>query len=86
MNLAWIAASRLAVAVTERTDRDQALSTYERVTLRSAAAAQRRARFNMLMGARMSSGATAARDLAIRALAHGPAGDRLVGAMTMRGL
>ncbi|WP_460794842.1 FAD-dependent oxidoreductase [Microbacterium sp. GXF0217] len=86
MNLAWIAACRLAVALTERSDRDAALGAYERVSLRSAAVAQRRARFNMAMGAPWPGAPRSARDAAIRLLADGETGRRLLGMMTMSGL
>ncbi|MFB7252186.1 FAD-dependent oxidoreductase [Microbacterium sp. NPDC056234] len=86
MNLAWIAACRLAVALTERSDRDAALSAYERVSLRAAAVAQRRARFNMAMGAPMARVPRSSRDAAIRLLARGASGRRMLGAMTMSGL
>lgn len=86
MNLAWIAACRLAVALTERSDRDAALGAYERVSLRAAGVAQRRARFNMAMGAPMPRGSRSARDGAIRLLARGSTGRRLLGTMTMSGL
>ena len=86
MNLAWIAACRLAVALTERSDRDAALGAYERTSLRAAAVAQRRARFNMAMGAPMPRTTRSARDGAIRLLARGGTGRRLLGAMTMSGL
>lgn len=86
MNLAWIAACRLAVALTERSDQEAALRAYERVSLRAAAVAQRRARFNMAMGAPMARLPRASRDAAVRLLAGGGAGRRLLGTMTMSGL
>ena len=86
MNLAWIAACRLAVALTERSDQDAALSAYERVSLRAAAVAQRRARFNMAMGAPMAGLPRSSRDAAVRLLARGGTGRRLLGTMTMSGL
>ncbi|UYO95947.1 FAD-dependent monooxygenase [Microbacterium sp. M28] len=86
MNLAWIAACRLAVALTERSDREAALRAYERVSLRAAALGQRRARFNMAMGAPVGEAARAVRDGAIALLDQGVSGRRMLGAMTMSGL
>ncbi|WP_243226059.1 NAD(P)/FAD-dependent oxidoreductase [Microbacterium sp. CIAB417] len=86
MNLAWIAACRLAAALTGPGDREAALEAYARVSLRAAATAQRRARFNMAMGAPMGAARRSARDVAIRTLARGGSGRRLLGTMTMSGL
>lgn len=86
MNIAWIAACRLAVAVTDRADRVRALDAYQRVTMRTAAIAQRRALFNMTVGAPWPDAPRALRDVAIRALARGATGERLLAAMTMGGL
>lgn len=86
MNVAWIGAVRLAVALTERSDAATTLAAYERATARTAARAQARAQFNMAMGAPLAGPALAARDLAIRAVAASPWSGRLLETMTMGGL
>lgn len=86
MNTAWIAACRLAVALIDRPDQERALAAYERTTLRTASIVQRRALFNMVMGAPIGEAPRAIRDAGLSVLASSPAAGRLLSVMTMGGL
>lgn len=87
MNLGWLGALRLAPAIVEalRTGTPD-FGDYGYRMRRAALIAQRRARFNMAMGAPRSSAALTLRNTAVRTLGTRPLRAALLGAFTMRGL
>ncbi|MGM1016635.1 MAG: FAD-dependent oxidoreductase [Actinomycetota bacterium] len=87
MNLALLAATRLGDAITAGTQGTPPdLHEYERRSRAAAVIAQRRARFNMAMGAAQPGVVRAPRDVLIRGLARERWRSRVLDAMIMGGL
>ncbi|MCI2956727.1 FAD-dependent monooxygenase [Agromyces atrinae] len=88
MNLGWIdavAAARVVEAARLGAF-DAEARHYDRTRRRAAAAATRRALFNMTMGSPLGPARAFARDAAVRLLSYPPFRGAITGAVTMRGL
>lgn len=88
MNLGWIdavAAVRVVEAARQGAFESEA-ARYDRTRRRAAAAATRRALFNMTMGSPLGPSRAFARDAAVRLLSYPPFRGAITGAVTMRGL
>ncbi|GAA4774956.1 FAD-dependent oxidoreductase [Microbacterium gilvum] len=86
MNLGWLDAAAFADAVGDGRERAEPWAAYADARREAALLAQRRARFNMAMGAPRSGAALLVRDAAVRMIALPPAHRAAEGAFTMRGL
>lgn len=87
MNLGWSGARRLAAAITTSLRLGSPdFGVYERSTLRSAARAQRRSYFYMMMGGSVQGIALGARNTLIRMLGTAPLRRSSADLITMRGL